>query len=76
MNWCEVESLENGLLFLSRGLSNSMLIPVAKETSDLRNSVHVVYANVGCISAFQNKEFEYSFQKNTFEVRSSQEIYV
>ncbi|KAK0599107.1 hypothetical protein LWI29_002425 [Acer saccharum] len=75
MNWCEVESLENGLLFLNRGLSNSMLIPVAEETSDLRNSVHVVYANVGCISAFQNKEFEYSFQKNAFEVRSSQEIY-
>ncbi|TXG65531.1 hypothetical protein EZV62_006806 [Acer yangbiense] len=56
-NWCEIENLENGLLFLSIGMNNSMLVPVAEETSDLRNSTHVFFTTFGCKSAFQSKEF-------------------
>ncbi|KAK0601354.1 hypothetical protein LWI29_023465 [Acer saccharum] len=56
-NWCEIENLENGLLFWSVGLNNSMLVPVAEEMSDLRNSAHVFYTTLDCKSAFQSKEF-------------------
>ncbi|KAI9187097.1 hypothetical protein LWI28_024365 [Acer negundo] len=56
-NWREIENLENGLLFLSRGMNYSMLVPVAEETSDLRNSAHVFFTTLGCKSAFQSKEF-------------------
>ncbi|KAL5742922.1 hypothetical protein ACOSP7_029654 [Xanthoceras sorbifolium] len=54
--WCEIESLDNGLFFV--GIENSILVPVAKETSDLRNSMHYIWNRYGCKSSFYEKAFE------------------
>ncbi|KAL5740772.1 hypothetical protein ACOSQ2_029952 [Xanthoceras sorbifolium] len=40
------------------GIENSILVPVAEETSDLRNSMHFIWNLYGCKSLFYKKAFE------------------